>query len=399
MKKNKFILFSWILFFLSRLLILKFPPLGYSDVSHDYERYANMWWYGHTPYLKHYYEYPPATIPILLFPLFVDLRLFGVYYQNYRLLIFSIEIFIFSLIIKNLKNKSFKTKWISVTFYCLAGLLAKNFWYEGLDLVFIGSYLASILFLLKGKEIKNRISTWFYFWLSFGIKFMTLPLFPILFTSIKDKFKKKLFTIIFGGIIVWGVPLIIFRSSLLVSVVFHLKRPAKYGSFQSYIVDFTNHFTHTETRSSQPPDFQLEGPVSDKMEDVFGPMFYVGIILIALISFKNIQKEKKSNLHTILKYSLIYILFVFLTGKTFSSPFHIWLIPLLTIFPFKSTKSQILVMTLSLYMLTLDTTALINLPPTPIIGPITQKLLRDSTRFIPMLILLVYFSKTKNKSK
>lgn len=397
MKKKHWIVISWISFFISRLLVLKFPPLSYSDVSHDYERYANMWWYGHTPYLKHYYEYPPATIPLLLLPLWVDLKVFGFYYQNYRAIIFLLEIFIFSLVLKTIKNRSSKTRWLSTIFYCLAGLLAKDFWYEGLDLVFIGSYLAAITFLIKGKEIKNRVTTWFYFWLSFGIKFMTLPLFPVLFASIKDKFKNKLFPIVVGGLLVWIVPLIIFRSSLMVSLVFHLNRSAKYGSFQSYIADFSNHFTHTETRSNQPPDYQLEGPISDKLEDIFSPIFYLGIIIITLTSFINITKTKKTSLETILKYSLIYILFVFLTGKTFSSPFHIWLVPLLAIFPFKSLKNQIKVLTLSLYMIILDTTYLINLPPTPVLGPITLKLLRDATRFIPMFILLVFLSKINDK--
>ena len=396
-KRNKFTFFSWFLFLVTRLLILKLPPLYYSDVSHDYERYANMWWYGLTPYLEHYYEYPPATIPLLLAPLWLDQKGLGFYYQNYRTIIFGLEFFLFSLIVKTLKNRSLKAKYLSIIFYCLIGLVAKDFWYEGLGLVFIGSYLAAILFLLKGKDIKNSITTWFFFWLSFGIKFMTLPLFPALFASIKNKFRNKLLPIIIGGVIVWGVPIIIFRSSLLVSVVFHLNRPAKYGSFPSHLADFANHFTQSETRTTKPPDYQLEGPISAQLENIFGPVFYIGIVVIALISFIHITKRKNPDLKSLLKYSLIYILFIFLSGKTFSSPFYIWLIPLLAIFPFKTTKNQSLVFLLTLYMIILDTTSLISLPPTPVLGPVTLKLLRDSTRFIPMFILLAFFSTIKDK--
>ena len=226
---------------------------------------------------------------------------------------------------------------------------------------------------------------------------MTLPLFPALFASIKNKFRNKLLPIIIGGVIVWGVPIIIFRSSLLVSVVFHLNRPAKYGSFQSHLADFANHFTQSETRTTKPPDYQLEGPISAQLENIFGPVFYIGIVVIALISFIHITKRKNPDLKSLLKYSLIYILFIFLSGKTFSSPFYIWLIPLLAIFPFKTTKNQSLVFLLTLYMIILDTTSLISLPPTPVLGPVTLKLLRDSTRFIPMFILLAFFSTIKDK--
>lgn len=64
--KQKIIFF--ILFLLSRWYILANPPVNYSDVFHDYRRYAQMWQSGITPYFKHLYEYPPLTIPLLYLP-------------------------------------------------------------------------------------------------------------------------------------------------------------------------------------------------------------------------------------------------------------------------------------------------------------------------------------------
>jgi len=64
-KKNLLIILIFLGFFLGRFYVLNNPPPYYSDVNHDYQRYANMWHYGLTPYLKHFYEYPPATLPIL----------------------------------------------------------------------------------------------------------------------------------------------------------------------------------------------------------------------------------------------------------------------------------------------------------------------------------------------
>lgn len=396
LKQNKWLIFCWILFFLTRALVLKFPPPFYSDVSHDYERYANMWWYGLTPYLEHYYEYPPATIPLLLAPLWLDLKGLGFYYLNYRLIIFILEIAIFALILKIIRKNQTPSlvKTTAIVFYCLSGLIAKNFWYEGLDLVFISAYLAGLYFIINAKTIKNHIAGWFLAVLSTAIKFMSGPMLAILWAAQRLKLKQKLITLAIGGLLVWGLPLAIFRTSLSVSLVYHFNRPVKYGSFQSFIVDSINHFTQTETRINKPPDFQLTGPVSQQAMKIFQPIFYLGVIAIALIAFIKIQKhQQKSTLFSLaLNYSFIYILFIFLAGKIFSAPFHIWLVPLLAVYPFKTFKQQLLILSLALYMSLLDTANLFNLQ-----NPVTLKLIRDSTRFIPMFILLYWFTKKTTK--
>ena len=395
--KDRFLILAWGLFFLTRLLILKFPPPFYSDVSHDYERYANIWWYGLPPYLKHYYEYPPGTIPLLLFPLWLDLSGLGVYYLNYRLQIFGLEILLFGWLLKALRklNTSFFSKYLAVSFYCLIGLVAKDFWYEGLDLVFIGAYVAALVFwyLNRRDRFLLKIASWLFFWLSIALKFMSGPLLLLFWAIQKSKWKRNLLAALAGFIIVWGVPLAIFRSSLSVSLVFHLNRGAKYASFPSFIIEVVNQFTGTEVRLDQPPDFQFVGPVTDRVLHFFSPLFFVGIILINLGFFYKLTKKREvKNLETLLRYSLIYILFVFLTGKVFSSPFHIWLIPLITIFPFKKIKQQLLAMFLVLYMVILDTTPWIRLPEIYVFKPISLNLILGATRFVPMIILLSWFS-------
>src|SRR3972149_5472270 len=140
MKRN-LLIFAWFGFWLSRIFILLNPPLNYSDVFHDYRRYAEMWASGITPYLKHLYEYPPATLPILYLPEVLNRASIGHYYENYRLQIFFFDLiisyFIFSAIIK-LKTKP-GSKILALTFYNLAPLVAKDFFYEGIDWLFIGS--------------------------------------------------------------------------------------------------------------------------------------------------------------------------------------------------------------------------------------------------------------------
>ena len=117
--KRSLLIFAWFGFWLSRIFILMNPPQNYSDVFHDYRRYAEMWASGITPYFEHLYEYPPATLPVLYLPEYFNQLNLGHYYQNYRLEIFLLDLvisfFIFREILK-LKTKS-SAKILALTFY------------------------------------------------------------------------------------------------------------------------------------------------------------------------------------------------------------------------------------------------------------------------------------------
>src|SRR3990167_2425507 len=100
--KRALIILAIIGFFISRIYILLNPPPNYSDVFHDYRRYAEMWASGITPYFTHLYEYPPATLPILYLPEYLNRLNVGHYYQNYRLQIFLFDIIISYLIFRTI---------------------------------------------------------------------------------------------------------------------------------------------------------------------------------------------------------------------------------------------------------------------------------------------------------
>ena len=411
---GKNILIIFLLFFISRSYILKFPPPFYSDVFHDYRRYANFWADGQTPYLKHFYEYPPATIPLLYTPLLIKNLGFGHYYQNYRAQIFIFDLILFSFILKaltKLKTKP-KSKYLALGFYLLAPMIAKDFFYEGIDLVFIGSLtlaLISLLFL-SHKQQFHRLLFWLFFWLSTSIKFMSAPLLAV-FAYLKNfKLVKELKAIALAFLLIWGLPLVIFRTSLAVMFVFHAQRGLKYASFPSFVVETINYFTHTETRLNQAPDFQLIGPVSTVVTKITAIVFPLSILLLIVYGLSVILKPRKKSLSKFirqlllldkinltqldpyifsLKISLIYIFTIFLTGKVFSQPFHIWCLPLITIFPFKSLKQQLSFMVLAIWLLIIDTTPWISINELqPFIGPLPMKFPLYLARFIPMIILL-----------
>jgi hypothetical protein len=296
---SRFFLLWLSVFLVSRMYVLYNPPYmmpnqerqiqgsGYSDVKQDYERYANMWHYGLTPYLKHWYEYPPAAIPLTYLPLWIDLHGFGYYYQNYRLQIFVLELLFFSLLIGFLQKipMPYINRQISLGFYVLAGTIAKDFWYDGLDLVFMMSLVGAIMlgYLPGLHKTWKRIGYWILFWLSVAIKLLTLPLaLPFLLASGRKVWKHELLACIAGFILIWGLPLMIFRSSLSVFLVFHGERPLKYEAFASFVVRTINDYTHTEIQSDVKPHFPMTGPVSTVAEQVTGIIFPLALLAVLL---------------------------------------------------------------------------------------------------------------------
>ena len=345
MINRRLYIIAFLLFLLSRIYILKFPPPFYSDVFHDYRRYAEMWQSNITPYFKHLYEYPPATIPLIYLPEALNQLNIGHYYENYRFQIFILDAVIFIFILKaliKLKTKPL-SKYLSLGFYLIAPMVAKDFFYEGIDWAFVGSLALAIIFMSR------RLLFWIFFWLSTGIKLLTAPL-ALLWL------KKDWKAMILGFILVWGLPLLIFRSSLGVMFVYNNERGIKYAAFPGFVVETINYFTHSEVRRDQPPDFELQGPVSQAAEKAVAVIFPLSIFLILAYAWKKPKTYAFS-----IKISLIFFLTIFFTAKIFSQPFHLWYIPLIALYPFKSIKHQLAMITLALFLLIVDTTPWIRL--------------------------------------
>lgn len=345
MSKTKFVLLYFV-FFLSRIFILLNPPVNYSDVFHDYRRYAIMWADGLTPYLKHLYEYPPATIPVLYLPEVLNRLNLGHYYENYRLQIFIFDLILFYFIVRQiikLKTRPIN-KNLALGFYIIAPMIAKDFFYDGIDWLFIGSLSLAIIFL------KKRLLFWILFWLSTALKLLTAPLAAVLI-------KKDWRPAILGLLIVWGLPLIMFRSSLSVMWTYNNARGIKYAAFPSFIVETINNYTHTEMRRDQPPDFEFIGPVSDVAQKVVGIVFPLSVLMVLFYGWRLPKTYAAA-----IKISLIYFLTIFFTAKIFSQPFHLWYVPLIALYPFKSTKLQLSMIGLALLLLIVDTTPWIRYP-------------------------------------
>lgn len=397
----------WLLTFcLSRIVVLTHPPYtqeggGYSDVKQDYERYANMWRYGLTPYYEHLYEYPPATIPLVYLPLEIDQLGVGFYYLNYRVEIFLFELVLFLAIAYTLlfTCSQFKLSWLGLSFYILAGMIAKDYWYEGIDLVFAGMLTLSFLWRLKWghSRMMAKLGFWTLFWLSTSIKFLTLPLLiPLALNRLHD-WRKELVAIMLGFVLVWGFPLAYFRSSIAVMFVVHLQRPLKYGSFGTFVIKAINDYTKTEVQTDIKPHFPIVGPVSTVVERSVAIVYPLAMLLwlggSVLMLYKRQWRfaTKEQTFVYFIGISLTYMYTTFLAAKIFSSPFHLWYIPLLSLFPYKSKKLALISMSLAIFMLLLDTTTWIPQSNTLIFGSTPLVRLRDGLRFGLMGTSLVWW--------
>lgn len=422
---NKYKLFILLIIFaVSRYFIYQNPPLYYSDVTADYERYANMWRYGLTPYREHLYEYPPATIPLLSIPLDLDQQGIGKYYPNYRfgVLIIDVIFFVFLLATMIKKLPWMKDRWfVSALVYIGLTALAHDFYYEGIDVAFTAATLSAFLiplWLRKPDSLFGQSITWLLFWLSTAIKFLTLPLVVPLFLLMSGNFFKKTVACFIGFFLTWGIAVLLYGSSLSVSFVFNNARPIKYASFPAYIIQVANAFTHSETQINLAPDFPYSGPVSAQITSLNKIIFPLSILVVlgwaAVSIFNKLNKDKKwsiKNIYTsifidtpalsqidrlklLLKIYGIYVFTLFLTAKTFSQPFHFWYLSLLAIYPFSSKKILYLSWGLALLMVMLDTTPYLALSGLGnVFGFFPVSLIRDAFRFIPMMAMLVLFLK------
>jgi hypothetical protein len=78
---------------------------------------------------------------------------------------------------------------------------------------------------------------------------------------------------------------------------------------------------------------------------------------------------------------------LFLTTKVFSSPFHLWYVPLLTMYPYRNLKEQLTMFGLALWMLMLDTSSLFRVPELIVFGRTPLERLRGASRFLPMFLI------------
>ncbi len=351
MKRSTFIAMGIVfLFVISRMYIWVARPMAFSEIIYSYMPYAHLWASGTKPYLQQWYEYPPATIPVFYVPHLIDMATrFKVVHLNYldayrgELLLWDVSLFsIIWLTLKKTKA-SLKQTFLSLFFYILVTTKAHDFLYDTMDLTFATALTFGVAAPILLQSFLGQASSWFGFFLATALKYVNAPLAPVYAVIERKNWKQTIIAGCIGFLLAWAIPLAIFRSSILVSLVYQNIRGIQIDSAPAIILRTMNVYTHSEHVIEAFKNYEIAGPLTDKAK-VFEKFFFPVSLLIFLgaSSFFIWKNEKLDADWSRAHFTLGYILIFFLTGRVLSTPFLLWLIPLIAIYPFRKTKSQLL---------------------------------------------------------
>lgn len=337
------------LFILSRLFIWVYRPMNFSEITYSYMPYAHLWASGVKPYLEQWYEYPPATIPIFYLPHLIDSNTWGTsfhidYGNAYRGLVLLIDIALFAFIWQVLR-KTQRKLWqrvMSLVYLIIVTAKAHHFLYDTLDWIFAASMLlaAAAPVVAKNQHFKAFFG-WFGYWLGVGIKLINGPLGAIYaFLDIKN-WKRTLFWMALTAGLVWGLPLILYRSSLQVMLVYHNQRGLQVDSVGAVISRVINLFTSSEVIQELYKNYEISGPISTHILNILEIIFPLSLGVFVLFSWYVISRtiQKKQDLlriHLTFGYILVFLVF----SKVLSTPFLLWHLPFVAVYPFRNFKSQ-----------------------------------------------------------
>jgi hypothetical protein len=337
------------LFVVTRLFIWVYRPVEFTEIIYSYMPYAHRWAAGEVPYLQMWYEYPPATIPLFYLPHLIDMGSIGMpihlnYLQAYRGMLLLIDIGLFVLIWKTLrKYKAAESVFAGgLIYYALATAKAHHFIYDTMDITFAAALSLTIAAPLLWPTMKGHLISWLGYFLAVSLKLVNAPLALVYVLLERKNLKRLLLTGIVAGTLVWLLPLAYFRSSLQVMLVYHQIRGLQVESAPAVIVSTVDAFTHSEQFIEAYKNYEVAGPVSDKVKRIFDVLFPAALltylIYASLKAYRLTEKQRDLMRHYL---TLLYVFVFIISAKVLSTPFLLWHIPLLAMLPHKTLTKQL----------------------------------------------------------
>jgi hypothetical protein len=369
LRKPKWLTFTRFLliaFVITRLFIWVARPENFSEIIYSYMPYAHLWAGGTIPYRQQWYEYPPATIPLFYLPHVVDMAthpfaFHSNYSDNYRFLLLLTDCLVFWLVWKTLRKQGVSEPIFigGILYYILLTAKAHHLIYDTMDYTFALGLTVTVtapillsnmlsgprdLRLLFQPKLASFYS-WLGFWLSTALKYVNAPLAPLYALLERKSPIKLLISAIIAFLLIWGVPAILYRSSIVVSLVYHQNRGIQIDSVPSIILRQISHFTKTEHVIEVYKNYEIAGPMTETIKPFVTILFAGSIGLFLLVmSYLILRKTKIPADWWRIHLTLGYILLFYLTGKVLSPPFLLWQIPLLALYPFKNQRQQLLML-------------------------------------------------------
>jgi len=321
--------------------------------------YAHLWASGVKPYLEQWYEYPPATIPLFYLPHLIDRQTYGTsfhidYRQAYRGIMLLADTALFALVWRSLVRFGTKPKLLIVAliYYCLITAKANHYLYDTMDWTFAAALALSASpalwsvsrshNLLRNWLAKAQI--WFGYWLAVALKLLNGPLSLPLALLQRRQGKTGWLALVAVGGLVWGLPLLIYRSSLSVMLLFHQLRGLQVDSLTAVIVRIINSFTQTESVIEIYKNYEITGPITTWALSILSLVFPLALIAFTgWTAWQAWQLASRKKDHSVFRVSITlgFVLLLMIVSKVLSRPFVLWHIPLIAMLPVVSWRQQL----------------------------------------------------------
>lgn len=377
-------------FLATRWQILRLVP-SFSVAANYYMPYAHAWAAGFLPYLKQPYEYGPYTIPLFYLPLILEKIINRPYYAIYKFILMIFDagllIGIYWWLVKQKRNIVGIT--IPLLFFILAGWAIKDFYFDSYDLVFGGMWLWSVLVAANYHHAWGRLTSYLLFWVTAGLKYINLPLGMIYWLILDKKIQaKKTIPIMVAFALVWLPVVAKFGSTLTSTYRIHAERGLQVESLPANMIRLINSFSHTESFAVNANAVEIIGPLSRQSQPIFMGAFILGLALILIRLGRVAIRSSERNRERLFVGSTLAFLFTFMgLGKILSTPYLIWPIPFLAVYPFRSTAKQITVYLWYLLVVYFSSNPVANIP----LGVFDLHTVIGLTRGASLLSLAYYF--------